>query len=166
DVLKETVTRASVEQNMVEDVIIGCVTQVNEQAMNIARIASLIAGFPITVPGVTIDRQCGSSQQAVHFAAQAIASGDMDIVIAEGDESMTRAPMFSNTGKNKPSNKLTSNYNVVNQGIAAEIIADKWEFSRQQLDEYALKSHTLALQAIENGYFTDEIVPIEVTDEN
>lgn len=165
-VLKDVVNRAGVDKGDVQDVIIGCVTQVNEQAMNVARTASLIAGFPISVPGVTIDRQCGSSQQAVHFAAQAIASGDMDIVIAGGVESMTRAPMFSNVGDTKPSKKLTEKHHIVNQGISAEMIADKWGFSRKDLDEFSLRSHQLALQAIENGNFQDEIVPIDVHDEN
>src|SRR5699024_5587764 len=99
EVLNELVSRAEMDKSLVEDVIAGCVTQVGEQALNIARIAALIAGFPESVPGVTIDRQCGSSQQAVHFASQAIAAGDMDIVIAGGVESMTRVPMFSNAGE-------------------------------------------------------------------
>src|SRR5699024_5644658 len=158
--------RANIDKREVEDVIVGCVTQINEQAMNVARTAALIAGFPIAVPGVTIDRQCGSSQQAVHFAAQAIAAGDMDIVIAGGVESMTRSPMFANVGETKPSEKLTSKYEIVNQGISAEKIADQWGFSRKELDEFSLKSHELALQAIKNGKFQDEIVPVEVKDEN
>ena len=166
DVLQALIDRSGVEKGDVEDVIAGCVTQINEQAMNVARTALLIAGFPIHVPGVTIDRQCGSSQQAVHFAAQAIASGDMDIVIAGGVESMTRAPMFKNVGETKPSRRLTKQHNIVNQGISAELIAEKWGFSRRQLDEYAYQSHQLALSAIENGYYADEIVPIKVTDEH
>src|SRR5690625_3360670 len=140
--------RAGVGKKVVEDVIIGSVTQTKEQAMNVARDALLIAGFPKYVPGVTIDRQCGSSQQAVHFGAQAIASGDMDIVIACGVESMTRSPMFANVGETKPSERLTSKHEIVNQGISAELIADKWGFSREELDEFSLKSHQLALQAI------------------
>lgn len=166
EVLKEVVKRAGINKSEVEDVIAGCVTQVNEQAMNVARTAALIAGFPITVPGVTIDRQCGSSQQAVHFAAQAIASGDMDIVIAGGVESMTRSPMFANVGETKPSKKLLKKHHIVNQGISAEMIADKWGFSRQDLDEFSLKSHTLALQAIDRGYYRDETVPVKVEDED
>ncbi|MBO1002429.1 thiolase family protein [Pseudogracilibacillus auburnensis] len=166
EVLKEVVKRAGINKSEVEDVIAGCVTQVNEQAMNVARTAALIAGFPITVPGVTIDRQCGSSQQAVHFAAQAIASGDMDIVIAGGVESMTRSPMFANVGETKPSKRLLEKHHIVNQGISAEMIADKWGFSRQDLDEFSLKSHTLALQAIDRGYYRDEIVPVKVEDED
>src|SRR5690625_1651198 len=119
DVLQELTKRANIEKGIIDDVIAGCVTQVGEQAMNIARTSLLIAGFPTHVPGVTIDRQCGSSQQAVHFAAQAIASGDMDIVIAGGVENMTRVPMFSNMGEVKPSKKLTDQYEIVNQGISA-----------------------------------------------
>jgi len=165
NVLDDVMERAHVEKNLVEDVIAGCVTQVGEQAMNIARTSLLIAGFPTDVPGVTIDRQCGSSQQAVHFAAQAIASGDMDIVIAGGVESMTRAPMFTNTGDVKPSDKLTAQHKIVNQGISAELIAEKWGFSREELDSFALKSHQLALKAMEDGRYQDEIVPIEVEDD-
>lgn len=165
-VLDELVRRSKINKSDVEDVIAGCVTQVNEQAMNIARTAALIAGFPVHVPGVTIDRQCGSSQQAVHFGAQAIASGDMDIVIAGGVESMTRSPMFANVGNTKPSEKLTSRHEIVNQGISAEMIADKWGFTRKELDEFSLKSHGLALDAIEKGKYSDEIVPVDVQDEN
>lgn len=166
DVLEEVVSRAGVSKGDVEDVIAGCVTQVNEQAMNIARTAALIAGFPTSVPGVTIDRQCGSSQQAVHFATQAIMSGDMDVVIAGGVESMTRAPMFVNVGETKPSERLLERHKIVNQGISAEMIADQWNLSRGDLDEYSLQSHKLALQAIEQGKYTDEIVPVEVTDKD
>jgi len=165
-VLDELVRRSKINKSDVEDVIAGCVTQVNEQAMNIARTAALIAGFPVHVPGVTIDRQCGSSQQAVHFGAQAIASGDMDIVIAGGVESMTRSPMFANVGNTKPSEKLTSRHEIVNQGISAEMIADKWGFTRKELDEFSLKSHELALDAINKGKYSDEIVPVDVQDEN
>lgn len=166
EVLADVVKRAGINKSDVEDVIAGCVTQVNEQAMNVARTAALIAGFPISVPGVTIDRQCGSSQQAVHFAAQAIASGDMEIVIASGVESMTRSPMFANVGEVKPSERLLEQHQIVNQGISAEMIADQWGFSREELDVFSLKSHKLALQAIEKGYYMEEIVPIDVKDEN
>lgn len=165
-VLEELVRRARIDKSDVEDVIAGCVTQVNEQAMNVARTSVLIAGFPVHVPGVTIDRQCGSSQQAVHFGAQAILSGDMDVVIAGGVESMTRSPMFANVAETRPSEKLTSKHQIVNQGISAEMIADKWGFSRQELDEFSLKSHTLALEAIEKGRYNDEIVPVDVKGEN
>ncbi|BAQ09720.1 acetyl-CoA acetyltransferase [Bacillus sp. OxB-1] len=165
-VLEEVVRRAGVEKGDVEDVILGCVTQYNEQAMNIARTAALIAGFPIHVPGVTIDRQCGSSQQAVHFASQAIASGDMDIVIAGGVENMTRSPMFSNMAEAEPSPKLTEKHEIINQGHSAERIAEKWGFSREDLDRFSMESHRRALEAIAEGRFQDEIVPVEVPQED
>src|SRR5690625_4693861 len=160
DVLEDLINRSGINKSDVEDVIAGCVTQVNEQAMNVARTALLIAGFPVHVPGVTIDRQCGSSQQAVDFGAQAIAAGDVDIVIAGGVERMTRFPMYANGGDTKPSERLTSKHDIVNQGIWAELIADKWGISRKKLDEFSLKSHQLALQAIEKGHYSNEIVPI------
>lgn len=165
-VLDELVKRAGVGKEQVEDVILGCVTQSGEQGGNIARTSALIAGFPIEVPGVTIDRQCGSSQQAVHFGAQAIAAGDMDIVIAGGVESMTREPMFSNVGDAEPSEKLTSHYEIINQGLSAERMAEKWGMSRRELDEYSAKSHELAFEAIREGRFRDEIVPVETADGN
>lgn len=165
-VLEELVKRAGVEKEQVEDVILGCVTQSGEQGGNIARTSALIAGFPIEVPGVTIDRQCGSSQQAVHFGAQAIAAGDMDIVIAGGVESMTREPMFSNVGDARPSEKLTSQYEIINQGLSAERIAEKWGMSRRELDEYSAKSHERAFEAIGEGRFKGEIVPVETADGN
>ena len=161
-VLEELVKRAGVVKADVEDIILGCVTQTDEQGGNIARAAALIAGFPIHVPGVTIDRQCGSSQQAVHFASQAILSGDMDIVIAGGVESMTRAPMMSNIGDAKPSTKLTDKHEIINQGLSAERIAKKWNLSREALDCFSFESHQKAIQAINEGKFEDEIVPIEI----
>ncbi|MEK4759093.1 thiolase family protein [Viridibacillus sp. FSL E2-0187] len=161
-VLDELVKRTGVNKAEVDDVILGCVTQSGEQAGNIARTAALIAGFPIHVPGVTIDRQCGSSQQAVHFASQAIASGDMDIVIAGGVESMTREPMFSNIREAKPSEKLTAKYEIINQGLSSERMVEKWNLTREELDQYSSESHTKAFEAIENGHFTKEIVPVDV----
>ncbi|MEN2769240.1 thiolase family protein [Ornithinibacillus xuwenensis] len=166
EVLVALIERTKINKEHVEDVILGCVTQVNEQGGNIARTAALIAGFPVSVPGVTIDRQCGSSQQAIHFGAQAIAAGDMDVVIAGGVESMTRSPMFSNMGGAKSSDQLTSKYEIVNQGVSSEKIADKWGFSREQLDNYALESHRKAIDAIEKGYFKQEILPLEIDDLN
>lgn len=163
-VLDELVKRAGVEKGAVEDVILGCVSQVGEQGGNVARTAALIAGFPDYVPGVTIDRQCGSSQQAVHFGAQAILSGDMDIVIAGGVESMTRVPMFSNMQGAKPSEKLTEQYEIINQGLSAERIAEKWGFSREQLDAFSVQSHDRAQKAIQNGHYEREIVAVETTD--
>lgn len=164
-VLEELMKRSGVDKGLVEDVILGCVSQSGEQGGNIARTAALIAGFPDFVPGVTIDRQCGSSQQAVHFGAQAILAGDMDIVIAGGVESMTRVPMFSNMQGAQPSGKLTDQYEIINQGLSAERIAAQWGFSRQQLDAYAVKSHERAQNAIESGHYNKEIVSIEVPEE-
>lgn len=161
-VLEELVNRAGVEKGAVEDIILGCVSQVAEQGGNVARTAALIAGFPDYVPGVTIDRQCGSSQQAVHFGAQAILSGDMDIVIAGGVESMTRVPMFSNMQGTGPSKKLTEQYEIINQGLSAERIAEKWNLSREELDAFSVRSHERAQQAIQNGHYDREIVPVEV----
>ncbi|WP_076560937.1 thiolase family protein [Salimicrobium flavidum] len=162
--LKGLMERSGVFPEEVEDVILGAVTQVGEQAGNVARNASLMAGFPLTVPGVTIDRQCGSSQQAVHFASQAIMSGDMDVVVAGGVESMTREPMFSNYRDVSPSPMLTDKYEIVNQGISAEKIAEKWDISRSELDEFAARSHERALLAQENGRFDKEILPLELED--
>lgn len=161
--LAEVVKRAGIEPGLVEDVIYGCVTQVGEQASDIARQAALIAGFPIEVPGTTIDRQCGSSQQAVHFAAQAIISGDMDVVIAGGVESMSRVPMFSNMQGVTYSETLTSRYEMINQGLSAERIAEKWYMTKDELDEFSLNSHQKAIQAQDEGRFAKEIMPVEVT---
>ncbi|MBN9654532.1 thiolase family protein [Halobacillus sp. GSS1] len=160
DVLKELVERASLDPIEVEDVIAGCVSQVGEQAGDIARIAALTAGFPMEVPGVTLDRQCGSSQQAIHFASQAIACGDMDVVIAGGVESMSRVPMFSNMQGTSFNERLTSKYEMINQGHSAERIADKWQLSKKELDAYAAESHRRALMAIDEGRFEKEIMPV------
>lgn len=161
--LKELVNRTGIDPAIIDDVILGCVTQTGEQGGVIARQAALIAGYPLEVPGTTIDRQCGSSQQAVHFAAQAILAGDMDVVVAGGVESMTRVPMFSNRQNVDYSPQLTAKYDMVNQGISAEMIADKWNISRQQMDEFSLESHRRALEAQKNGHFDNEIMPLEVT---
>lgn len=165
-VLDEVAYRSGVNKSDVEDVILGCVTQVGEQGVNIARTSLLIAGFPIHVPGVTIDRQCGSSQQAVHFAAQAIASGDMDIVIAGGVENMTRVPMLSNAAGVELSPKLTEKYDIINQGLSSELMVKEWGFTRQDLDQYSADSHVKALAAIADGRFVNEIVPVEVEQED
>ncbi|NRD78002.1 thiolase family protein [Bacillus sp. BRMEA1] len=163
--LKELVNRAGIDPAIVDDVILGCVSQVGEQAGDIARVAALIAGFPIEVPGTTVDRQCGSSQQAVHFAAQAILAGDMDVVIAGGVESMTRVPMGSNyQGSEEPfSPRLKEKYEMIHQGLSAERIAEKYGFTREVLDQFSLDSHLKAIRAQEAGHFTREIFPIEVT---
>jgi acetyl-CoA acyltransferase len=161
-VLNEVVERAGVSKAEVEDVIAGCVTQAGEQSADVARVAALIAGFPTEVPGVTIDRQCGSSEQAIHFAAQAVLSGDMECVIACGVESMSRVPMFSQFHGRLESEKLLNQYEIIHQGLSAERIASKWQLSRQELDLYALQSHQKALNAKNNGYFIKEIMPIEI----
>ena len=162
-VLKELVNRAGISPDIIEDVIMGCVAQVEEQGLNIARSAALMADFPIHVPGTTLDRQCGSGQQAVHFAAQAILSGDMDVVIAGGVENMSRVPMGASRKASSWSEELTSRYEMIHQGLSAERIAEKWGYSRSQLDEFSLDSHKKAIKAIDEGRFDNEIVPIEVT---
>lgn len=166
DVLQEVVKRARIDKGQVEDVIFGCVTQTGEQGANIARTALLMAGFPEKVPGVTIDRQCGSSQQAVHFGAQAILAGDMDIVIAGGVESMTRVPMFSHMQTAHKGKRLQENYTIIHQGLSAEKMAAKWQFSKEQLNNYAYESHRRALNATEAGHFQEEIMPVHITQED
>lgn len=166
-VLEEVVKRAGIDPGLVEDVILGCVSQSGEQAGDIARVSALIAGFPIEVPGTTIDRQCGSSQQAVHFAAQAILAGDMDVVIAGGVENMSRVPMGSNYGDAVPfSPKLKGRYEIIHQGLSAERIAEKYGFTRKELDEFSAESHRRALKAQAEGHFKKEIMPLEITLEN
>src|SRR5271157_5840759 len=158
------VERTGVDPAQIDDVIAGAVTQVGEQSVNIARNALLGAGFPETVPGTTVDRQCGSSQQAIHFAAQGVIAGAYDIVVAAGVESMSRAPMGSSVlpGSNPFGNDMTSRYpeGLVPQGISAELIAAKWGFSRSQLDEFSAGSHEKAAQATKDGLFDNELIPI------
>lgn len=161
-VIKELVQKTGIDPRIIDDVIFGCVSQVGEQAGDVARVASLIAGLPIEVPGTTIDRQCGSSQQAIHFAAQAILAGDMDVVIAGGVESMTRVPMGSNAQGVKPSPQLSNQYEIINQGLSAERIAEKYGFTREELDAFSVESHKKALRAQEGEYFKNEIMPMTV----
>ncbi|MFC7959150.1 thiolase family protein [Rhodococcoides kroppenstedtii] len=166
DLLTELVRRHDLDPALVDDVIAGCVTQAGEQAVNIARTAVLAAGFPESVPATTVDRQCGSSQQAAAFAAQAIVAGSYDIAIACGVESMSRAPMFSNVGGADPTaGPLTRRYpdGLVSQGIGAELIAARWKFDRDELDEYAARSHRLASDARERMQ-RDQIVPVRTVD--
>jgi len=163
-VLKELVRRAGIEPSQVEDVVFGCVGQAGEQSLNIGRNAWLTAGFPFTTPATTVDRQCGSSQQAVHFAANLIQSGVCDVTIAGGVESMSRVPMGSNAispGTPFPP-ELTELYDLVPQGISAELIARKYGVSRKQMDEFSVRSHHLAHGATEKGYLSSQIVPIDV----
>ncbi|SLM95510.1 thiolase family protein [Brevibacterium yomogidense] len=163
-VLEDLVKTAGVDPALVEDVIWGCVTQAGEQTGDIARTAALSAGFPETVTGVTVDRQCGSSQQAVHFAAAGIVAGQYDIVIAGGVESMSRNPMGSSSmGKNPYGDRFMERYDGVkpNQGVGAEMIAERWGLTRSQVDELALESHARAAAATDSGAFASQITPIQ-----
>ena len=161
--LKELVARTGVDPAQIDDVIAGAVTQVGDQAVNIARNALLGAGFPESVPGTTVDRQCGSSQQAISFAAQGVISGAYDIVVAAGVESMGRVPMGSSVlPGSDPFGAMAQRYpdGLVPQGISAELIAAKWGFSRQQLDEFSAGSHEKAAAATKEGRFDNELTPI------
>ena len=162
-ILCEVIHRAGIESHLVEDVYWGCVGQVGEQSTNIGRNAALAAGFPQSVTGTTIDRQCGSSQQAVAFAAASVISGNSDIVIAGGVESMSRVPMFSNmAGGDGPfSPEMLKHYpHLVPQGLSAEMIAEQWGLSREQLDEIAAISQQRAAKASSEGIFDSEMLPI------
>ncbi|WP_319454019.1 MULTISPECIES: thiolase family protein [unclassified Mycobacterium] len=162
--LRELVDRTGVDPATVDDVIAGAVTQVGDQSVNIARNALLGAGFPESVPGTTVDRQCGSSQQAISFAAQGVLAGSYDIVIASGVESMSRVPMGSSVlpGSDPFGHAFAERYSegLVPQGISAELIAAKWGLSRQQLDEFSAGSHEKAARATKEGLFDNELVPI------
>ncbi|MGX1194960.1 thiolase family protein [Metabacillus sp. SLBN-84] len=160
-VLDEVVKRAGVSKDLIEDIVMGCVSPIAEQGFNIGRLALLDAGFPVSVPAVQINRMCGSGQQAIHFACQEIRSGDMDIVIAGGVESMTKVPILSDGNDQTIPESLHQKYHFVHQGISAEMIAEKHGISRRELDEYALRSHQRALAAIEKGLFQSEIVPLK-----
>jgi len=167
--------RTGIDPALVDDVIMGCVTQVGPQSTNIARTAVLAAGWPISVPGTTVDRQCGSSQQAIHFAAQSIMSGVNDVVVAAGVECMSSVPMFSNA----PGGDIREVYGevvqerfgdresyglrgLVPQGISAELICDRWQLNRTELDEYSLRSHELAAAARDAGRFDSQVWPVQV----
>ncbi|GAA3528339.1 thiolase family protein [Nocardioides daeguensis] len=168
-VLRALVERNDLDPALVDDVITGCVMQTGEQAMNIGRAAVLGAGFPESVPATTIDRACGSSQQAVHFAAQGIAAGAYDVVIAAGVESMSRVPMGSSTmGQDTLGPEAHARYpeGLVNQGVSAELVAQRWKLDRAALDAYSAESHRRAAEAIAAGFFDQEIVPITLTDAN
>jgi acetyl-CoA acyltransferase len=166
-VLRALVDRAGVDPALVEDVIWGCVGQVGEQSFDIARTSVLSAGWPDTVPGVTLDRQCGSSQQAISFAAASVIAGHYDIAVAGGVESMSRVPMgASQTGGSPLGEGYVERYGTVfpNQGVGAEDIADTWHLSRTQLDEFSLTSHEKAAAATDSGAFADEIAPVTLPD--
>jgi acetyl-CoA acyltransferase len=158
--LTEVVQRAGIQKSDVEDVVMGCVTQTQEQGGNIGRLAVLQAGFPVEVPSVSINRMCGSSQQAIHFGAQAIAAGDAEVVVAAGVESMTRVPMGSDFTFNTLPGEFP--FNLVPQGVSAELIAEKWGLTRAALDQFSYESHVKAAAATREGRFQREIMPVEV----
>ena len=163
-VLREVVDRAGVEPKIIEDVTLGCVTQVADQGGNIGRLAPLIAGFPDTVPGNSVNRMCASGLQAFNYACMEIMTGQNDIVIGGGVESMSRVPLGSDMGE--LSQKLLEKYEIVPQGISADLVADKYDISRDEMDEFSYHSHMKAIRAIDEGRFKREIVPVPVVDEN
>ena len=168
-VLDALATRTGIDPSVVDDVIWGCVSQTGEQAVNVGRNAVLAAGWPESVPGTTVDRQCGSSQQAAHFAAAGVISGQYDVAVAGGVESMTRVPMLI-TVTNGPGlpygPRMTDRYDngLVNQGISSEIVADRWGITRETVDRMALTSHERAAAAIDAGRFKGQIAPVDVPD--
>ena len=159
-VLNGLLARHDVDPGAIEDIQLGCVTQIGEQGWNIGRMVPMVAGWPETVAGTTVDRQCGSSMQCNFNAAAAIWSGQLDLVVAAGVEMMSRVPMGSNGGD--VSDKLLERWQIVPQGISAEAIADEWNLSREELDAFSLESHRRALAAIDEGRFENEIIPVEV----
>src|SRR4051812_35477862 len=168
-VLAQLVERNGIDPVLVDDVIAGCVSQIGEQSYNIARIAALSAGFPHSVPATTIDRQCGSSQQAAHFAAQGVLAGAYDIVIACGVESMSRVPLGSSLAGTSPyGDGIAARYpdGLVSQGISAELIAARHGFDREELDAFAARSHRRAAQAAEDGAFESELVAVAGVERN
>lgn len=168
--LTEVVKRPGIDPAEVEDVVMGCVMQVGEQSLNIGRTAWLHAGFPIETPATTVDRQCGSSQQALHFAANLIQAGTCDVTIAAGVESMTRVPMGSTArveGVGRPATReIRNRFELVSQGISAEMIAEKWGITREDCDEFAVESHRRAARATDEGRFESQIIPMEITTED
>ena len=156
-VMNEAVRQGGIEPNRVDDVIWGCVTPLADQGANLARLAVLKAGFPIKVPAVTLNRMCGSGQQAIHFAAQAILSGDMDLVLAGGTEMMSHQALGSDWPNEWPEDFP---YALVHQGISAEMMAEKWNLSRGELDDFAFESHMRAMVATQRGLFKSQILPV------
>jgi acetyl-CoA acyltransferase len=164
-VLTAIVSRTGVDPGEIDDVIAGCVSQVGDQALNVARTAALAAGLPESVPATTVDRQCGSSQQALHFAAQGVIAGAYDMVVACGVESMSRVPMGSAARSGDPYGVLQKRYDSLpHQGIAAELIAARWRLDRDQLDSFAARSHQRAASTAAAGGFDAEIVPVTLPD--
>ena len=172
EALRALQERNGLDPSLVDDVIMGCVMQVSEQSLNIGRNAVLAAGWPESVPGTTIDRQCGSSQQALHFAAQGVMAGAYDVVVAAGVESMTRTPMGSSVVRELGypfGPRMMARYKekggLVGQGIGAEMIADQWDISREQLDAFSAQSHQRAARATAEGRFENEIIPVAIRDD-
>ena len=168
ETLKALISRTGIDPAVIDDVIMGCVMQVGEQGVNIGRNAVLAAGWPDTIPGTTIDRQCGSSQQAAHFAAQGVIAGAYDVVVAAGVEVMTRVPMGSSMAEGKfgfpfgpaVAARYESEGGLVGQGISAELIADKWGISRDDMDAFGVRSQEYAARATREGRFQAEILPV------
>jgi len=160
-VLVEVVRRAGIDPARVEDVVWGVVTPVGDQGANLARMSVLKAGFPAHVPATTLNRMCGSSQQAIHFGAQAILAGDMDLVIAGGTEIMSHQPIGADYPAEWPKDFP---YKLVHQGVSAEMMAEKWRLKRDELDDFAYQSHIRAGQAIQNGTFESQILPVDLPD--
>src|SRR4051795_6533054 len=158
--LNGLVRRHDLDPAEIEDVQMGCVTQIGEQGWNVGRMAGRAAGWPVTVSATTVDRQCGSSMQTNFNAAAAVMAGQLDLVVSAGVEMMSRVPMGSNGGS--VSEQVTNRYNIVMQGTSAELLAREWNLSREALDEYSLESHRRALAASDGGKFEREIVPIEL----
>ncbi len=165
EVLNETIARSNVDASVVDDVICGCVSQIGDQSLNVGRNAWLAAGLPEEVPATTVDRQCGSSQQSIHFAAQGVMAGAYDLVVASGVENMTRVPMGSSMmGQNPFGAQMFARYEgkIVPQGISADLIASKWNITREDSDDFALRSHLRAAEATKDGYLKREILPLKV----
>ncbi|MDE3223660.1 MAG: acetyl-CoA C-acyltransferase, partial [Acidobacteriota bacterium] len=172
EALRALAARNDLDPALIDDVIMGCVSQVGEQAFNVGRSAVLAAGWPESVPATTIDRQCGSSQQALHFAAQGVMSGAYDVVVAAGVEAMTRVAMGSSVGQGSGfpfGPRVQARYEPVgglkNQGIGAEMIADQWGISREELDAFSVQSHQRAARATAEGRFERELIPIYLRDD-
>ncbi|MBI2199761.1 MAG: thiolase family protein [Candidatus Rokubacteria bacterium] len=167
DTLTALVQRTRIDPTEVEDVVIGCVSKVGEQGFNIARNAALIAGFPLDVCGTTLDRMCGSGQQAANFAAMGVMAGQYECVIAGGVENMTRVPMGSDgsgPGEGPLSPRLQALYTIIPQGLSAEMVAERWGLKREDLDDFSARSHEKAGRAIAEGRFTREIAPLTLPD--
>lgn len=167
--LSEIVSRTGIDPNAIDDVVMGCVTQVHEQGVNVARNAALIAGLPVDVTGTTVNRLCGSSQQALNFAAMGVSSGHQDIVIAAGVESMSRismgSDMFLQGEMLIPSPKMSWKYNIIPQGLSAELVAERFGLTREELDAYSYESHMRAAAADDAGKFRRELLPMDVNNE-